>query len=600
MAKHEPDLARLAMGIQRARYTLRYSREWRRDAVRQYTGKHLFEEGTRERVPVNLIASYVNIVGEKLVTKNPRVMLSTFKRQYKSTVSAMQSWANKQTEKMHLANTLKRVVLDALFSIGICKVALATPADAASYAWSLSAGQPFCVPIDPDDWVYDIHARDFSEVTFMGHRVRVPLDAVKDSKIYSRERKELSPQEDKIYNAEGDERIQMLGRGYYGMQYDEFEDHVDLWEIYLPRHKLVVTLSDNQVTGATLGGRQGLRDALRVQRWVGPDEGPYAILSGLGGMAPGNAIGKAPIQDLYDLHMSINNIFRKLLRQSEDQKQVGLVPRSATEDGNRVIKANDGELIGVDGDPKSFQMVTFNGPSNELFQFGTQLRQLFSWLAGNLDVQGGLEPQSRTATQDTMLNANASGQTANLQDDVTNLAQTVLRRLCWYWHHDPLSVQESGLTLPGSKVSTLRRVGPQDRQRVPFEDMEIKVDPYSMPHQTPQSRLKALNDVMQGVLTPLMPLLQQQGIQIDVNAYLQKYAQYVDMPDLTDLATIAEPPQQDTGGEQPRMPAQTQRTYTRENVPQRTQKGNDLNLMNSLAGVNPGGNPNKNGQPVGG
>jgi hypothetical protein len=170
------------MAMQRARLTLRYFREERREAVRQQAGKHWSEEGTRERVPVNLIAQYINIVGESMVPENLRAMLSTFKREHRSTVSAMQAWANKQIQRMLLGNTLKRVVIDSLFSIGIAKVGLATPADAASFAWNLQAGQPFCERVDLDDFVFDIHARDFSECSFMGHRVRVPLDAVKDSK----------------------------------------------------------------------------------------------------------------------------------------------------------------------------------------------------------------------------------------------------------------------------------------------------------------------------------------------------------------------------------------------------------------------------------
>src|SRR5439155_1748419 len=104
--------------------------------------------------------------------------------------------------------------------------------------------------------------------------------------------------------------------------------------------------------------------------------------------------------------------------------------------------ASDGEIIGVD-DPKNMSMMTFNGPSNELFLFGTQLRQIFSWLAGNLDVQGGLEPQSKTLGQDKMLNENSSRQTTSLQDEVTAHATQVLKRLCWYWHHHPFQVQQS-------------------------------------------------------------------------------------------------------------------------------------------------------------
>ena len=54
---------------------------------------------------------------------------------------------------------------------------------------------------------------------------------------------------------------------------------------------------------------------------------------------------------------------------------------------------------------------------------------------------------------------------------------------------------------------------------------------------TPQSLLRDLNQVMQTIVIPMMPLLQQQGIMLDLNAYLRKVATYLDMPDLAEIVT---------------------------------------------------------------
>lgn len=141
-------------------------------AAIQYVGRNYSEEGTSEEVPINLLALYVSIVQRSLVAKTPRVMLSTFQFANKPSVDAMQTWVNKEMEDMHIARTLQRWVVDALFSIGIIKVALATPSDAAKYQWNLQGGQPFAMPVDLDDFVYDMHARDWDEVSFIGHRYR--------------------------------------------------------------------------------------------------------------------------------------------------------------------------------------------------------------------------------------------------------------------------------------------------------------------------------------------------------------------------------------------------------------------------------------------
>jgi hypothetical protein len=594
----EERLPQLCRDIQTSRLVLRRFREERRDAVREYAGNHWSEEGARHQIPINLLSLYVGLVGKKLVAKAPRVMLSTFDRKNKPTVAAMEKWANKEIVATRLQNTLQRVVIDALFSIGICKVALATPSDSASKAWSLPAGAPFAARVSLDDFVFDTHARDFSEVSFIGHRYRAPLEIVKASKHYSKYRKEIEASTDPLFNQEGDERLSTMGRGYYGDE-DEFEPMTDLWEIYLPRHRLVVTLWEDMLTGPT---EKGLEGALRVQQWLGRDTGPYHILTY--GPVPDQAMGKGPVMDLIDLHMAINNCFRKLIREAQAFKEVGLVTGGATEDGERIIKANDGDMVRVDN-PANCTTMKWGGVNNELFMFAVQLIEKFSWLAGNLDMIGGLSPQSKTLGQDKMLEANASASITDMQDHTINFAGEVIKSLCWYWQHDPHKIMRITHSLPGMpELSIERQVGPQHRQAQRFEDLEIAVDPYSMQNATPQSRMAALQQVVQQVVIPMAQMLQSQGVVFDVNAYLQKMAKYNDMPDLSEIVTVQEPPQQEEGGggtgaEGPgKMPQETTRNYVRENMPGRTEKGNNMNLMNSLMGVNPGGNPKpQNGVP---
>src|SRR5207253_10472217 len=55
-----------------------------------------------------------------------------------------------------------------------------------------------------------------------------------------------------------------------------------------------------------------------------------------------------------------------------------------------------------------------------------QLKQLFSSQAGNLDIMGGLSPQSKTAHQDAMLNQNSSQSIADMQDATVDRKSTRL------------------------------------------------------------------------------------------------------------------------------------------------------------------------------
>lgn len=596
MAKSDADnidkiVARLCKAISRSRYSLRQAREERREAAKQFVGIHWSEDGAREPVPMNMLALYVSIVGRNLIAKNPRVLLSTFDKQNKPIVHAMQTWVNQRIEQIRYANTIKRVVVDALFSVGILKVALATPADSAIVGWNLLAGTPFAERVDLDDFVYDVHARDFAEAAFIGHRIRLPLEAIKGSKFYDRKvRKGLAPSTDQPYNVEGDERIGLMGRGFYSMDDEEMEDMVTLWEIYLPRHRKILTLPDD-LSGPSM-------EILSEQRWIGPDTGPYHFL-GLGGTVPGNAMPKGPIQDLVDLHVFINQCYRKLMRQGLDQKELLLIAGGAMEDGDRIQKASDGDIIRSDH-PERAQAVSYRGPNQQIMALFIDAIQRFSYLCGNLDMMGGLSPQSQTLGQDRMLQENASHTIKSMQDDTIDFVGRTLSAMCWYWAKDPYTVMKSTHTLQGQHdFSITRLITPQMRNQVPFEELGVRVEPYSLQSKTPKQRMAEFTQMV-GQIVPMMPLYQAQGIGLDLNFFLEKAAEWMDMPDLSSLVTVQEPPPPqgapggDGGGDIPQMGGQ-EKTNTRISMPGRTQAGNDKNMVSSMLGVNPGGSAETNG-----
>lgn len=580
MAGAEIDYARLCEAVGQSRLALRRARAERREMVRAYVGQHYSDNGTKERVPVNLIATYVSIVGRNLIPKNPRVLVSTFDRGQKPAVDKMGEWVNRQVERMRLADTIQRVVIDALFSVGIAKVHIATPDDAAASGWGLRAGDPVVSVVDLDDFVYDTTATDFAAASFIGHRRRVPLEAVKNSKVYKAGRKKLQAAENTTYNHDGDEKVKAIGSGdWVG---DGFEDETDLWEIYLPRHRLLVTFTDDDLTGAD-------PEPLRVQRWVGPEAGPYYFLCL--GTVPGNAMPKAPLHDLFDLHEAVNRLYRKAIRTADRIKENVFVQAGAMEDGQRLQKADDGDIIRIDNPDRIKQVASSGSALQLLLGTATALKAEFDFQGGNLALLGGLGPQSRTLGQDKILQENSSRVITDMQDRAKNFIEDVGKALCWHWWHHPTREYEANQDVKGVQ---LRRppLTPKDRQA----DMpDVRVDPYSLQSQSPQARASSLNQVVRTVILPMAQLLQSQGIVFDVNAYLEKMAALMDIPDLIDIVTIQEPPA-DPQGERhdgPRtMPNSTNRTYTRENVSSKTRQGQDASLVNNLlSGKSLGGAP---------
>ncbi len=574
---------------------LRTPRQERRKAVRQYAGGHWSDEASRERIHINLLALYVDIVLRNLIAKNPRVMLSTFDKASKPSISAMQDSANIRIEKIRLGNTLQRIVLDALFSIGIAKVSLATPAEASVGAWNVGVGEAYAQRIDLDDFAFDVHARDFSECAWMAHRYRAPLEVIKESKLYEKSRKDLTASEDYRSNQEGDEKINVLGRGYYGND-EELEDMVDLWEVYLPREKLVVTLSEDCLTGVMAPSHNGEPRALRYQDWIGPERGPYHIL-GLG-TVPGSPMPKAPIMNLVEMQRLVDKIMRKLAWSAENLKEVLVVPKGADGDIERIRDSMHGDILPLDR-PKDISMVTMNSPNQLLSQMLIQMKDVFSWLAGNLDIMGGLSPQSKTATQDRMLNENSTRSIADMQDRTTMFASDVISGLIWFdWHH-PTKVQESEYSLPGlNDVSITRKLHPWNhpdptvlRRTAEWDRINCKVDPYSLPASTPQQRANDLIQFVTQLYIPAAQMAQQQGVNLDWNNFLEKLGVYKDMPDLKEILTYQEPlptPEADAA-QSAGQPAPQETAHIRENVATPSRLGNDNMMRAALSGVDPGG-----------
>jgi len=585
------DYVRLAQAMKAGRRVLRLFREERLRAVRQYVGLHYADGGPDKAVPVNLIARYVSVIGRALVPSNPRVMITARKPQDAPVVSVMQEWVNRRLVEMYFQETLHRWVIDAVFSLGIMKVGIAAPTDSAVSGWyAAPAGMPFAETIDLDDFVYDPMCKDFRQASFLGHRFRVPLDVAKnmtswDKKVRETLTKAESGTDGRLNQDDGDERVRVVGQGWQAGEEREYEPSVELWEVYLPRLKKVVILPSQQ-------GGSPASDAkpLSEREWLGPPCGPYHFL----GMqvVPGNPMPKAPIQDLIDLHEVVNKSYRKLIKQQERQKEVLPVRGAQLDDGRNVIQASDGEMIGVDN-ADTVKPVSFGGPNPVTAQFSIHLTDLFSKHAGNLDLMSGSAPQSKTATQDRILAANSNAMMADMQERTTSGTAKVMDALCWFWWYHPQLEMEVPRSAPGvPDVSIVRRLspggtpGPGMKRNGRYEDLSVRIDPYSMVYRTPQERLQFLNTVVQG-LFPLMPLLQQQGIMFDAQAYLKKTAEYADEPDVTSLFTVAEPPPQapdESGGvdtvSSPK-PANTTREYIRRSVGADTQAQRESDMSNA-------------------
>jgi hypothetical protein len=535
------DLTRLVSAVRRSRRVLEYFRQERRAAVQKFVGAHWSSGGSDRIVPVNVLARYVQVVGRSLVAREPRLMLSTMRRDMKPAVDAMMRWANQRIVQMQFAETLRRFATDALFSVACMKVGIASPHDEAVAGYAAPTGVPFADVVDLDDLAFDAGASRLDRASFVAHRFRLPYDVAKKMKYFSASaRRLMRPAEVPEFNEEGDERIGKLGRGYQTDGTEDFEEQVEFWEVYLPRHKKVVTLLSDD-------GHAPVADAdpARVIDYFGPACGPYHFLGF--GTVPGNAMPKAPVMDLVDLHDLVNRLYRKLGNQAERQKSVLPVSGGQLDDGKQLIQAGDGEAFACDN-PAAVKEVTYGGPNPANLQFAVHCSDVFNEQGGNLRLfRGRRRIEDGQPGQDAQPERlRGRGRHAG-RDDVRDPQGARLPVLVLV--EPPPGGDEGQPLRPGRPRRRGRpRAAPGRRRRQGahpnrgrFEDIELRVDPYSMQYKSPQMRRQALSNVVKEML-PLLPLLEKQGVTINLQFLLKKYAEYEDEPDYLDLFSVGEPP----------------------------------------------------------
>ena len=148
---------------------LRQFARLRTEAVRQCAGHNHSDNGTADRVPWNLIGQYVMCYSRLLSAQNPKVMVHTDNPEMKDDARRLRLALDKELYHMEFATTLSKIVRDALFRIGVGKVALDRAVQVEIDGFLHDVGKPFFDVVDFDDFVCDMAAKDWESCDFIGH-----------------------------------------------------------------------------------------------------------------------------------------------------------------------------------------------------------------------------------------------------------------------------------------------------------------------------------------------------------------------------------------------------------------------------------------------
>lgn len=562
------DLTRLPQAWREARRDSERLRQVRRRAVSSIAGNNFTT--TEDKIKhVNITAKWFNVIHRATFPSNLRLMLTAHDNSQESAVKFSEQWINDEYKRQNLNRVYKRITADGLIGMGICKVAIASAYEAAIHGFNIDAGTPFPYRIDQDDWAMDPMARDYAESQWMMHRIRVPVDLIREDKEFSKHRKNLKPTTQQESHRDANRPITDIA--HESIPDGEFREMTDIWEVYFPADECVYIIwGDDLANGAT--SSNGIIPTLKEMKWVGPDTGPY-IFNGHTWL-PGTQYPKPPVCDILDLDDATNAVYRKLVDQARTQKNIVVgTDEKALE---AYAKAKQGGTVFLPPSAMNeLKEISTLGPTQGLYMIAMEFIKRSSWMGDNFEVAGGLASQANTATQEEMLNENAGGQLAEIRENNIEFVRRCSESMLWYQWNNPDLTMMTKWEVPGM---------PDKHARIPVHPWDypgkglkrtgkaplIDVDPYTAGPQTPQRRVREMMDFLKMVF-PLLGQAQQQGHAFDFGFLTEAVSRYMDNPDIARLFNVQDPPQMEESGSGSSGPTKPQET-TREVL--RTSPGN--------------------------
>ena len=570
-------MSRLGDAVRSSMMSLRHFREERNRAVRSYCGAHYTDNTDVDKTPVNLLEMAITIYVINLVVTAPRTNIVTPHRDLRADAKDLGIATNRLIEFIDLGHTLQQVVRDAMFGIGIIRTGLSDVDDDWTFG-SAVVGAPFADRVDIDDAIFDMSARSYREMQFIGNKYRRRLIEVKEDDSFNQsEVSKLEPMVRSDTDEDGVEKAEAMTERYSADARDDFEDWVELCDVYLPDYKTILTVRDTKM---------GWKNALRAVEWEGPRRGPYHVLSFHD--IPNNVMPLPPAQIWTDLHEVANELFNKTFRQAIRQKTIFGVSEGGEQDAERLVHARDGEMLKFNS-PESIKEIRYGGPDQATAGASVMSKDLFFTVAGNLDALGGLSATSPTATQDQLINASANKRLQFMQGRVGRFTRGVVRDLAWMLYTDPSAEFDLTKNIAGYDVRF--NYGP-DRRKAPFSSYDINIDVYSMVEQTPMAKAQSIYSLFSSVIAPLVPMIQQQGGAIDVRKLIEILSNYQNLSsELSDIIVFSgagreESEESASERYRPKQASQTRRTYERVNRPGAIRQQKDADMAQLLFGGN--------------
>jgi hypothetical protein len=472
--------------------------------------------------PVNLLEVARNTYQQELMPGDLRVLVTPRHPAATAAARGLERGTNERIIETHASREVESALGDSLFLMGVVRVTEETTGEVDVEGLGTiqtSATSVRAVPMNR--FFYDVEAERWPYITFSGEIFTVPLDWAQEFKGFNRKaRKEL--------------RAQKLQDVISSTGLPTGKDTRSEKDRYLPHTQLAMAwLPMEGDSGKIVTMEPKTWNVLDEKDWDGPEVGPYHYLTY--NDIPGELSQISPLAILKAMHQSANTAMCKVLGRIERTKEVGLTQADDQDLVDRLNKAFDGEWLRGTGNPDPVKQYRIGGIGGDLAGAVIQMRSLFSWLGGGIEIMGGMRAPSETLGQDRILSRAASKRMKAMSKRVEDFSRGIVKALAWYEWTDPIrerqffeKIQRRGLTyevpLPWTPETRLGS----------FLEHDVQVDVYALQHRSPEERMASLLQSIQ-MLMSLYPLYQAQGGTIDVAEIVRLLSRLRDQPELAEI-----------------------------------------------------------------
>lgn len=461
--------------VQRGAKRLANFRAARLHFIQQYVGSYYdANSGTVGTNAINLIFNAVRVLLPTMVMNFPKHTLTTPYLQSRQYADLLGLALDQHDLKIDIRNTYRRVIVDAIFTLGILKTGLAQSdsvyvLDDEMGQETVDNGTVYTDAVSFDNFVVDPNCKEylFRDANFMGDRLTVPRSMLLDSGLYNNELIEKLPKAgDKT--KDGDKASDKSMSNIDKEDNANLQDEVEIYEIWVPSANAIVTVPAS--TNVTFD------DYLRVADYYGVKEGPYTFLA-LTPPVPDNPLPVPMVGVWQDLHILANRMAKKVVEQAERQKSLVTYKRSSADDAESLKDAGDGEAVALD-DPEGVNVVNFGGQQASNENHLQSLENWFNMMAGNPAQVGGQNIEAKSATAANVLQSNSQVGIEDMKDMVYQMAAAEARKRAWYFHTDPL------MNIPLTKRQSVPQpqmiqtpTGPQWLAMPQMQDVQVILTP---------------------------------------------------------------------------------------------------------------------------